>query len=258
MTIGRVYLVGAGPGDPDLLTVKARRLVERARTVLYDRLVDERVLALLPRTAERVFVGKAPGRHSLPQEEINALLVRLALAGRTVVRLKGGDPYVFGRGSEEALALSAAGVPFEVVPGVTAATGCGAAVGIPLTHRGLASGVRFVTGHCRDDRALDLNWASLADPDTTLVFYMGLASLPEIRRRLVAAGLDPATPAAIVAAGTTERETVCLGTLADLPERAAVAPLPAPCLIVIGRVVALAPHLAWQGEAEDLREAVDA
>lgn len=260
MTVGRVFLVGAGPGDPDLLTVKARRLIEEADTVVYDRLVGAGVLDLVPRRAERIFVGKEPRRHAVPQEEINGLLCRLALAGRQVVRLKGGDPYIFGRGSEEALAVAAAGIPFEIVPGVTAACGCGAYAGIPLTHRGLATGVRFVTGHCRGDEELDLNWASLADPQTTLVFYMALMNLGEIRHRLVAAGLPAATPVAIVSNGTTDAQVMLTATLADIVERVAEQPLPSPCLTIIGQVVALAPQLAWTAAdaAPPVAEAVGA
>lgn len=261
MLTGRVYLVGAGPGDPDLLTVKARRLIESAGTVVHDRLVGGAILDLLPPEADRIFVGKSTRHHPVPQPEINAILVRLALDGRRVLRLKGGDPFVFGRGSEEAIALAEAGIPFEVVPGVTAACGCGAYAGIPLTHRGLATGVRFVTGHCREDQELDLNWASLADPATTLVFYMALANLPEIRHRLIDAGLDPATPAAIVSAGTTGSQTLCIATLADLPERAAERGLPTPSLTIIGNVVSLAPQLRWQAQTDDvpvLREVVGA
>jgi len=250
MAVGRVFLVGAGPGDPDLLTVKALRLIEQAETVVYDRLVGERIIDLIPRHAERIFVGKAPRRHTLTQDEINALLIRLGLAGRRVVRLKGGDPYVFGRGSEEAVAVAAHGIPFEIVPGVTAACGCGAYAGIPLTHRGLATGVRFVTGHCREDAELSLNWSSLADPDTTLVFYMALLNLSEIRSKLVAAGLPADTPAAVVSRGTSADQIVCLSTLGELPERVAPLDLPAPCLTIIGRVVSLAPQLAWSAEPE--------
>jgi uroporphyrin-III C-methyltransferase len=250
MAVGRVFLVGAGPGDPDLLTVKALRLIEQAETVVYDRLVGERIVDLIPRHAERIFVGKAPRRHTLTQDEINALLIRLGLAGRRVVRLKGGDPYVFGRGSEEAVAVAAHGIPFEIVPGVTAACGCGAYAGIPLTHRGLATGVRFVTGHCREDAELSLNWSSLADPDTTLVFYMALLNLSEIRGKLVAAGLPAETPAAVVSRGTSADQILCLSTLGELPERVGPLDLPAPCLTIIGRVVSLAPQLAWAEEPE--------
>lgn len=245
MSGGRVYLVGAGPGDPDLLTVKALRLIQQAEVVVYDRLVGRDIVGLIPRHAERVFVGKAPRNHAMAQHDINALLVRLAQSGRTVVRLKGGDPYVFGRGSEEALTLVEHGIPFEIVPGVTAATGCGAYAGIPLTHRGLATGVRFVTGHGKDDQELEHNWESMADPNTTLVLYMALMNLVDIRARLIGAGMDPAMPVAVVAAGTTEGQIVRTGTLEDLPERLAGADLPAPCLIIIGRVVSLAPQLAW-------------
>ena len=238
-----VHLVGAGPGDPDLLTVKALRLLQGAEVVVYDRLVAPAILELIPPGAARIYVGKADRRHTLPQDEINALLVKLALSGHRVVRLKGGDPFVFGRGSEEAEHLAQQGIAFEVVPGVTAASGCAAGFGIPLTHRGLASGVRFVTGHCRDGQTLALNWASLADPDTTLVIYMGLTTLPEISRRLIEAGLPPDTPAAAIAGGTMPRQTLCRGTLADLPAKAAARTLEAPVLIVVGRVVALAEVL---------------
>lgn len=255
-----VHLVGSGPGDPDLLTVKALRLIQQAEAVVYDRLISPEILALIPPGTMRIYVGKANAHHSLPQAETNALLVRLARTGHRVVRLKGGDPYVFGRGSEEAEHLARHGVAFEVVPGITAASGCTAGCGIPLTHRGLAMGVRFVTGHCRDDLDLDLNWASLADPDTTLVVYMGLANLPQISRELIAAGLPASTPAAAIASGTTPQQTICTATLADLPAKAAIARLSAPVLIVIGRVVSLSQVLAaapWPPEDSipDAREA---
>jgi uroporphyrin-III C-methyltransferase/precorrin-2 dehydrogenase/sirohydrochlorin ferrochelatase/uroporphyrin-III C-methyltransferase len=232
-----VYLVGAGPGDPELLTVKAARLLGQAGVVVFDRLVGERIMDLVPPGAMRIYVGKASKVHPLSQAEINDLLVRLARPGRVVVRLKGGDPFVFGRGSEEAAHLACHGVPFEVVPGITAASGCAAAAGIPLTHRGLATGVRFLTGHCRTGAGLDLNWASLADPDTTLVVYMGLANLGEIVARLIAAGLPPDTPAAAIASGTTEHQRLCRSGLSELPVRVAEAELRAPVLNVIGRVV---------------------
>ncbi|UEM06336.1 uroporphyrinogen-III C-methyltransferase [Skermanella rosea] len=250
MPMPRVHLVGAGPGDPDLLTVKALRLIQAAEVVVYDRLVPRKILDMIPPSARRIFVGKAPRNHSLPQEDINLLLVDLARGGKRVVRLKGGDPFIFGRGSEEALTLAAHGVPFEVVPGVTAAAGCGAYAGIPLTHRGLATGVRFVTGHCRNDGEPDHDWRGMADPDTTLVFYMALANLGMIRRELVAAGLDPATPAAAVSGGTTDAQRSVVATLGTLPEILARQPPAPPCLIIIGRVVALAPELAWFGERE--------
>ena len=232
-----VYLVGAGPGDPELLTLKAARVLGQADVVVYDRLVADGVLDLVPRGAMRIFVGKASAAHHRSQAEINDLLLRLARPGRVVVRLKGGDPFVFGRGSEEAAHLAAHGVPFMAIPGVTAAAGCAAATGIPLTHRGLASGVRFLTGHCRTGVGLDLNWQSLADPDTTLVVYMGLANLPEISARLIAAGLPATTPAAAIASGTTPEQRICSATLCELPERVRAEALQAPVLIVIGRVV---------------------
>jgi len=238
--IPQVYLVGAGPGDPDLLTVKAQRIVAGADVLIHDRLVGGEIVDLAPGTTRKIYVGKAEGFHPVPQERINALLVRLARPGRTVVRLKGGDPFVFGRGSEEADALQRDDIPFEVVPGITAASGCLAEVGIPLTHRDLATGVRLVTGHRRGDRPLALNWRSLADADTTLVFYMGLANLAEIRDRLVEAGLAGDTPAAAISGGTTPQQRMVVSTLADLPGRVEGVGLVPPTLIVVGRVVALA------------------
>jgi len=237
-----VYLVGAGPGDPELLTLKAARVLEQADAVVYDRLVSEAVLERVPRGAMRVYVGKAMGAHHLKQEEINDLLVRLARPGRVVVRLKGGDPFVFGRGSEEAAWLAAQGVPYAVIPGITAASGCAAAAGIPLTHRGLATGVRFLTGHCRAGVDLGLNWSSLADPETTLVVYMGLANLPEISARLLEAGMPEGMPAAAIENGTTGKQRVCETTLVRLPDAVVEAGLKAPVLVIIGRVV---EAMAW-------------
>ena len=196
-----VALVGAGPGDPELLTLKALRHFQTADVVVYDRLVSAAILALIPPGVQRICAGKAPGEHLLAQDAINALLVRLARAGRRVVRLKGGDPYVFGRGGEEALHLVAHGVPFEVVPGITAASGVLAAAGIPLTHRGMATGVRLITGHTCESDDLDIDWRTLADPATTLVVYMALASLARFRDGLIGAGLAPSTPAVAIASG---------------------------------------------------------
>jgi len=247
-TVMPVYLVGAGPGDPDLLTLKAARLLGECDVVVYDRLVADAVLDLVPPGTSRIHVGKVAGCRRGLQEEINDLLVLLARSGRVVVRLKGGDPFVFGRGSEEAEHLARHGVPFEVVPGITAASACAAAAGIPLTHRGYATGVRFVTGHRRDGGALDLNWNSLADPETTLVIYMGLASLPEICRELVAAGLPATTPAAAIASATTSRQRQCRGTLADLPAKVVASGLRAPVLTVIGDVVRVADMLRPDAE----------
>lgn len=236
---GCVCLVGAGPGDPELLTLKAVRLLQGADVVVHDRLVGSEVLALIPPRVRRVCVGKETGRHSLPQEEINALLLRLAREGGTVVRLKGGDPFIFGRGGEEALYLRRHGIPVEIVPGITAATGCAAAAGLPLTHRGLARSVRFVTGHARENRELDLDWDSLADPDCTLVIYMGVGTAPRIAEGLIGAGLSPATPAAVIGNGTLPEQEVWLSELGRLGADVARWQVRPPALLVIGRVAAL-------------------
>lgn len=239
-SVAPVYLVGAGPGDPELLTMKAHRLLGEADVVVYDRLVAAPILDLVPKGTSRIYVGKAAQSHHMVQEEINALLVKLAHAGRTVVRLKGGDPYIFGRGSEESIFLKQHGVPVCVVPGITAASGCAAALGVPLTHRGMATGVRFVTGHRQGNGQLDLNWASLADPDTTLVLYMGLSTIGAIAENLIANGLGKDTPAAAIADGTTSEQRVCITSLAELPERLSQSGFRAPVLIVIGDVAAFA------------------
>ena len=237
--IGRVYLVGAGPGDPELLTLKALRVLGRAQAVVYDRLVSAEVLAMAPETARMIPVGKAPKRHPVPQERINRILVDLALDGQTVVRLKGGDPFVFGRGSEEAAELREAGVPVDIVPGITAAQGAAASTGVPLTHRGLASGVRLVTGHCRADRPLDLDWASLADPDTTLVVYMGAANIAEISARHRAAGMPEDLPVMAVNNATKRAERRVVSTLAGVAEATDAARFAGPVLYLVGRVVSL-------------------
>jgi len=242
-----VHIVGAGPGDPELLTLKAIKALNQADVVVYDRLVSPEILDLIGPGATRIFVGKAASNHHLPQEDINDLLVRLASNNHTVVRLKGGDPFIFGRGSEEAEYLTRHGISFTVVPGVTAASGISAALGIPLTHRGLATGVRFVTGHAQAGQPLDMDWKSLADEQTTLVFYMGLSNLPEISKRLMAEGLPENTPAAAIAKGTTRDQRQCIGTLAELPDLVIELEIPSPVLLVIGRVVGLADVLNWQG-----------
>ncbi len=255
---GKVFLVGAGPGDPDLLTVKACRLLESAEVVVYDRLVSAAILDLVPTGTPRIAVGKAPGQHRFSQEEINDTLARLAGKGYRVVRLKGGDPFVFGRGAEEALHLAAHEIPFEIVPGITAGVACPAYAGIPLTHRGLSRGVEFVTGHCRNGEPLDLDWRRLADPDVTLVIYMGLANLATIRRELLAAGLDAHTPCALIERGTTphQRRILCdLRTLGAVVAREAVQ---SPALVVVGRVVELAPALDWFAREAALPDRLDA
>lgn len=249
--VGRVFLVGAGPGDPDLLTIKALRALSLAEVIVYDRLVSKQVLALAPAGAARIYVGKQPSHHPVPQHEINALLIRLAESGRCVVRLKGGDPFIFGRGSEEAAALSARRIPCEVVPGITSAQGCAARARVPLTHRGLAKSVRYLTGHCRDDLDLDLDWQGLADPETTLVVYMGLANLAEISAQLIAHGLAPETPALAVNNGTLPQERRLLSTLAALPAAARAADFEGPVLFIIGKVAALGETLGAL-EHEDL------
>ncbi len=239
---GTVYLVGAGPGDAELLTLRAARLLGAADVVVYDHLVAPDVLDFLPPGAERIYAGKQRNNHTMPQDEINRLLVRLARAGRRVVRLKGGDPFVFGRGGEELETLAAEGVPFEVVPGVTAACGVACYAGIPLTHRDYAQSCVFVTGHLKAGSA-DLDWAALARPRQTVVIYMGLNALSEICAKLQAHGVAAAMPAAVVQQGTTAGQRVVTGTLATLPQRAAT--LASPCLIIVGEVVRLHGTLAW-------------
>lgn len=240
MTIGpNVFLVGAGPGDPELMTLKGLRILRSADVVLYDRLISDEILAEVPADASRIYVGKEGGTHSLPQAEIAGLMLDLAREGKRVVRLKGGDPFVFGRGGEEARALSDAGIDFEVVPGITAASGILAGLGVPLTHRGVASGVRFVTAQCGKDVPLVLDWQSLADPDTTLVVYMGLAKLSEISRNLIQAGMPADLPAMAVSKGTLDDQKICVGSLESLPEDVTRVSLAPPVLLVFGRVVSL-------------------
>lgn len=237
-----VYLVGAGPGDPDLLTVKASRLLQQADVVVYDRLVSADILSLIPVGTQRIYVGKSRGAHHYNQDAINELLVNLARRQRRVVRLKGGDPFVFGRGGEEALYLLAHDIDVQVVPGITAASSA-AYAGIPLTHRGVANAVTFVTGHCREDAPLLLDWSALANADTTLVVYMGLHHLPEMARRLIAAGRAPETPAALIENGTTPLQREYVTTLARLPEDARAQAFRPPTLVIIGQVVDLARAL---------------
>ena len=255
---GFVSLVGSGPGDPDLLTVKALRQLQLADVVVFDRLVSAEILALIPHGVGRISVGKAPGMHCVPQDQINDILVSLARSGRHVVRLKGGDPYIFGRGGEEALVLRRHGIPFEVVPGVTAAAGCSSYAGIPLTHRGLNHGVRFLTGHLQQNETLQIDWGKIADPDCTLVIYMGLANLQQICDELVQAGLPDTTPAAAIHAGSTSRQRKVISTLADLAQAVVRAELKSPVTTIVGSVVALSDELDWfQGEAGQYAEVDD-
>jgi len=246
--VGEVYLVGAGPGDPDLMTFKAMRLLQSADVVLYDRLVAPEIVDMARRDAERIYVGKQRSEHAVPQSEINQLLVDLAQQGQRVVRLKGGDPFIFGRGGEEIELLASKGIPFQVVPGITAASGAAAYAGIPLTHRDHAQSVRFVTGHTRDGR-LDHDWSQYLATNETLVFYMGLVGLPIICEQLQAHGRAPSTPMALVERASTDQQRVLIATLATMVDVVARENPHAPTLIIVGDVVTLHKSLAWFGEA---------
>ena len=243
MNVGTVYLVGAGPGDPGLLTVRGLDLIRRADVAVYDRLVNPELLDELSPQARRIFVGKASGHHTLPQEEINELLISHARRGHCVVRLKGGDPFVFGRGGEEAEALAAAGIPFEIVPGVSSAIAVPAYAGIPLTHRKLSSSFAVVTGHeaCKGRSPVD--WSRLATAVDTLVILMGLKNLPQIVSQLIQHGRPPETPAALIRYGTTARQEVIVGTLSDIAAKAES--LGPPVIVVVGEVVRLERELNW-------------
>jgi uroporphyrin-III C-methyltransferase / precorrin-2 dehydrogenase / sirohydrochlorin ferrochelatase len=241
---GEVFLIGAGPGDADLLTLRAYQLLHQANVVLFDNLVSKAVMALIPDDIETIFVGKQRSRHTLPQEQINALLVRLALEGKRVVRLKGGDPFIFGRGGEEIETLAEHGIPFQVVPGVTAASGVAAYAGIPLTHRDYAQSCVFVAGHLKD-QSVELDWPMLARPNQTIVVYMGLEGLATICTQLVAHGLPAITPAALIEQGTLPGQRVLTGTLSSLAAQAVMAEMKSPSLVIVGGVVNLHNKLKW-------------
>ncbi len=245
--IGEVYLVGGGPGDPELLTFKALRLMQQADIVLYDQLVSPAVVDLCRRDADKIYVGKRRDDHSVPQEGINELLIKYALQGKRVLRLKGGDPFIFGRGGEELESLKQHNIPFQVVPGITAASACSTYAGIPLTHRNYAQSVKLVTGQLKN-RSSDINFAELVHPNQTVVFYMGLYSLAHLCRQLIAHGKPADTPAAIISRGATPEQKVLTGTLSDLAAKQEATPMAAPALIIVGEVVSLHENLAWFGE----------
>jgi len=241
---GEVYLIGAGPGNPELLTLRALWLLQRADVILYDRLVDARILDLARREAKRIYVGKAKDCHTLPQEDINRLLVQYAKKGLKVARLKGGDPFIFGRGGEEIESLAAEGIAFEIVPGISAANGVAAYSGIPLTHRDFAHGVTFVSAHLRKDTEA-LPWPLLALPKHTLVVYMGLSQLDHVCASLIEHGAERNRPAGVIASGTLDGQKEVMATLADLPQKAKEANLASPALLIVGEVIQLQQKLSW-------------
>ncbi len=244
LAAGKVWLIGAGPGDPDLLTVKAARLISQADALVFDHLVGDGIMDLARPDARRIYAGKEASKHTLPQESINNLLVDLAREKLSVVRLKGGDPFIFGRGGEELETLAASGIPFEVVPGITAAAGCAAYSGFPLTHRDHAQAVTFVTGHLKDN-TVNLDWPALARPNHTVVFYMGIGAASEICRQMIDHGLPPQTPAAVIRNGTLSSQQTLLASLGTLPWRIAESGIKPPALIVVGSVVGLHASLSW-------------
>jgi len=245
--IGQVCLVGAGPGDPDLLTLRALRLIQNADTIVYDRLVFPKILDYAREDAERIYVGKKSAHHTVPQEQINQKLVDLAKQGKMVVRLKGGDPFIFGRGGEEVEMLMASGIDFQVVPGVTAASGCSTYAGIPLTHRDYSQHCVLVTGHLKEDGSADLNWDTLVHPNQTVVFYMGISNIKTLSAELINHGMEPGRPAAIVQKGTTRGQRVFTGSVAGLPDMVASNEIKAPALVIVGNVVKLHEKLTAAG-----------
>lgn len=242
-TLGKVSLVGSGPGDPDLLTVKAVKIIQQADIILYDRLVSDAIRGLFPRKTTAIYVGKAKDKHSVRQDEINQLLIEKTRSGLNVCRLKGGDAFIFGRGSEEMLELKKAGIEVEVVPGITAASGCTSYAGIPLTHRGLSQGCTFITAHAEQE--LNLNWQALAKIDHTLVFYMGLSRAEFIQRELCLAGLNPDTAMAFIENGCSQEQRVFISTVAEMANLVKTKNIQSPALIVIGKTVTLAEQLQW-------------
>ena len=250
---GEVYLVGAGPGDPDLLTFRALRLLQQADVIVYDRLVSEEILDMARRDADLVYVGKERDKHTLPQDDINLLLARVAKSGKRVLRLKGGDPFIFGRGGEEIETLMQEGIDFQIVPGITAAAGAASYAGIPLTHRNYAQSVTFVTGHLKDG-TMNLNWTALANPHQTLVVYMGLLGVKTLCSKLIEHGLSEKTPMALVQKATTRQQKVLIGTLKSMPKLLETANIKPPTLIIVGEVVNLHEKLSWFGSAETVGE----
>lgn len=253
--LGLVSLVGAGPGDPDLLTVKALRVIEQADVIIYDNLVSEQIRALFPDRAEKLYAGKKKGLHSLRQSEINQLLAEKALQGLNICRLKGGDAFVFGRGGEEMLALKKLGIEVQIVPGITAATGCSSYAGIPLTHRGIVQGCTFVTAHA--EKELSIKWQALATLDHTLVFYMGLSKAALIKTELIQAGLDKQTPVAFIENGCCPEQRVITGTLEQLVSLVTKHKIRSPALIMVGKVVALAEQLQWVKQQSSIDSAIN-